>query len=119
NDVSEKTNSRPGGYTRIIKLGKRLGDNSDMCIIGLVDYNDNLLEDAAPAKPKTRRSRRGGSTKATSEETKAAAPAKEEKKETEVKAAKKGVEPKNEVKEGEGSESPTKESPKNDVSAEK
>lgn len=60
-EVAEKISSRPGGYTRIVKLGNRLGDNSDMCIIELVDFNENLLKDAAPAKPKTRRSRRGGS----------------------------------------------------------
>jgi large subunit ribosomal protein L17 len=60
-EVAEKISGRPGGYTRIVKLGNRLGDNSDMCIIELVDFNENLLKDAAPAKPKTRRSRRGGS----------------------------------------------------------
>lgn len=63
-EVAEKISGRPGGYTRIVKLGNRLGDNSDMCIIELVDYNDALLKEAAPAQPKTRRSRRGGSSKA-------------------------------------------------------
>ena len=63
-EVAEKIAARPGGYTRIVKLGNRLGDNSDMCIIELVDFNENLLKDAAPAKPKTRRSRRGGKSAA-------------------------------------------------------
>lgn len=57
-DVAVKIADRPGGYTRIIKTGNRLGDNADMCIIELVDYNELMLEDK-PAKSKTRRSRRG------------------------------------------------------------
>lgn len=64
NEVAEKISARPGGYTRIVKLGNRLGDNADMCIIELVDYNENLLKEAAPAKTKTRRSRRGAKGKA-------------------------------------------------------
>ncbi|MCY7351860.1 MAG: 50S ribosomal protein L17 [Cytophagaceae bacterium] len=56
--VAEKVASRPGGYTRIIKLGNRLGDNADICLIELVDFNETLLN-AAPEK-KTRRGRRGG-----------------------------------------------------------
>ncbi len=59
-EVAEKIADRPGGYTRIIKTSNRLGDNADMCIIELVDYNELLLQEAAPAKAKTRRSRRGG-----------------------------------------------------------
>ncbi len=58
-DVAEKISSRPGGYTRIIKTGNRLGDNAEMCIIELVDYNELLLADSsASTKKKTRR--RGG-----------------------------------------------------------
>lgn len=60
NEVAEKVASRPGGYTRIIKTNNRLGDNADMCIIELVDYNELLLEEAKPAAKKSRRSRRGG-----------------------------------------------------------
>ena len=59
NEVAEKIASRPGGYTRILKTGNRLGDNADMCVIELVDYNDALLTEAKPEKAKTRRSRRG------------------------------------------------------------
>lgn len=58
-EVAEKVATRPGGYTRILKTGARLGDNAEMCIMELVDYNELMLKDAAPAKAKTRRSRRG------------------------------------------------------------
>jgi len=62
--VAEKIADRPGGYTRILKTGNRLGDNADMCIIELVDFNEAMLaakEEAAA--PKKRRSRRGGAKK--------------------------------------------------------
>ncbi|MBW3127505.1 MULTISPECIES: 50S ribosomal protein L17 [Hymenobacter] len=62
-DVAAKIAGRPGGYTRIIKLSQnRLGDNAEVCIIELVDYNETLLEakNAGEAKTTTRRSRRGG-----------------------------------------------------------
>ena len=58
-EVIEKVGNRPGGYTRIIKTGYRLGDNAEMCIIELVDFNELMLKDAKPAKKTTRRSRRG------------------------------------------------------------
>ncbi len=58
-EVIEKVGTRPGGYTRIIKTGFRLGDNAEMCIIELVDFNELMLKDAQPAKKTTRRSRRG------------------------------------------------------------
>jgi large subunit ribosomal protein L17 len=58
-EVIEKVSTRPGGYTRIIKTGFRLGDNAEMCIIELVDFNELMLKDAKPAKKTTRRSRRG------------------------------------------------------------
>ncbi len=58
-EISQKVANRPGGYTRILKTGNRLGDNAEMCYIEMVDYNENLLKDAA-AKPKSSRRRRGG-----------------------------------------------------------
>ena len=62
-EISAKIADRPGGYTRILKTGARLGDNADMCFIELVDYNENMLAAKAPAKAKT--SRRGGKKKST------------------------------------------------------
>ena len=58
-DVAVKIADRPGGYTRILRTGFRLGDNAEMCIIELVDYNENMLKDKTAKKPtRTRRSRR-------------------------------------------------------------
>ena len=60
-DVAVKVADRPGGYTRILRTGNRLGDNAEMCIIELVDYNEAMLTSTEEAaKPKRRRSRRGG-----------------------------------------------------------
>ena len=63
--VSEKVANRPGGYTRIIKLGNRLGDNAEICFIELVDFNETMLAASAEKAGKTRRSRRGGAAKTT------------------------------------------------------
>ena len=72
-EVATKIAERPGGYTRIIKLGNRLGDNADMCIIELVDYNENLLAEKATAtKSKSTRRRRGGKKTESVDETAAA-----------------------------------------------
>lgn len=63
-DVAAKVANRPGGYTRIIKLSDtRLGDNADMCIIELVDYNETLLEAKQAASEKATTTRRSRSRK--------------------------------------------------------
>ena len=80
-EVAGRTSDRPGGYTRIIKMGDvRLGDNAEMCLLELVDFNDLYKKDGAEKKAKTRRSRKGKKEEGveTSDET-AVAEVKEEK----------------------------------------
>lgn len=122
-EISVKVINRPGGYTRILKTGTRLGDNAEMAMIELVDYNENLLAEKEETKAKSARRgrRRGGKKKEevaqaevavadtpqeeSTGEVKAEAPAEEKK---EVKA-----EPKAEVKqeETEQKEEPQEEKP--------
>jgi large subunit ribosomal protein L17 len=65
--VADKVSSRPGGYTRIIKLANRLGDNAEMCIMELVDFNMLYNNKEGAAKAKTRRSRKSSGAKVTKE----------------------------------------------------
>jgi large subunit ribosomal protein L17 len=65
-EISPKIADRPGGYTRILKTGNRIGDNAEMCILELVDFNE-AMKGGEAAKPKTTRKRR--STKKTTTET--------------------------------------------------
>lgn len=63
-EVAAKVGDRPGGYTRIIKTGTRLGDNAEMCMIELVDFNEMYEgQEKKAAKKTTRRGRRGGGKK--------------------------------------------------------
>ena len=63
-EISVKIADRPGGYTRIIKTGHRLGDNAEMCFIELVDYNENMAKDKAAKKTRTRRSKKSSAAAA-------------------------------------------------------
>ncbi|MCF2594309.1 50S ribosomal protein L17 [Bacteroides caecigallinarum] len=63
-EISVKVADRPGGYTRIIKTGNRLGDNAEMCFIELVDYNENMAKTAAKKATRTRRSKKTAATEA-------------------------------------------------------
>jgi large subunit ribosomal protein L17 len=64
-DVAEKVGERPGGYTRILKTGSRLGDNAEMCFVELVDYNESYTstETKQTGSSRRRRRRRGGKKK--------------------------------------------------------
>ena len=82
-EISTKVADRPGGYTRIIKLGSRQGDAADICFIELVDFDENMAKTPKATK-KTRRSRRSKSAEAAeateapvAQEAKAEAPAEE------------------------------------------
>jgi large subunit ribosomal protein L17 len=72
-EVSPKIAERPGGYTRILKIGNRIGDNAEMCVLELVDYNANMLGGEA-AKAKTTRRKRPTKKKTEGEEEHASKP---------------------------------------------
>ena len=57
-EISVKVADRPGGYTRIIKTGHRLGDDASMCFIELVDYDENMAKTVAKKATRTRRSKK-------------------------------------------------------------
>ncbi|KXT45731.1 50S ribosomal protein L17 [Bacteroides intestinalis] len=87
-EISVKIADRPGGYTRIIKTGHRLGDNAEMCFIELVDYNENMAKEKVAKKAtRTRRSKKTTTEAAAPAEAPVAeAPAVEEAKAEEAKA---------------------------------
>ena len=69
-EVAVKVGDRPGGYTRILKTGHRLGDNAKTCFIELVDYNENMLKEKAEKKAtRTRRSKKSAAVEAPVAET--------------------------------------------------
>ena len=78
-NVGEKIANRPGGYTRILRTGFRLGDAAEMCIIELVDYNENMLKETKKAAKKATRRAGKKAAKEGVEEAQAEAPAAEEK----------------------------------------
>ncbi len=119
-EVSTKVMERPGGYTRILKTGFRLGDNAQMCFIELVDYNENMLKDGGAKKSSSRR-RRGGAKKATetttevkAEETVVEEPKKVEDVVEETKAEETKVEETKAAKEDKATEDDQKEDEKKD-----
>lgn len=67
-EIAPKVADRPGGYTRIIKLANRLGDNADMCMIELVDFNELLLEKEVKKTTRRRRKKAASTTEATATE---------------------------------------------------
>jgi large subunit ribosomal protein L17 len=74
-EVSVKIAARPGGYTRIIKTGYRLGDNAEMCVIELVDYNEDMLASTGAAGGAKKTRRRTSSKKKGAEASEASTPA--------------------------------------------
>ena len=86
-EVATRTAERPGGYTRIIKLGDvRLGDSAEMCMMELVDFNDLYKKDDAAKKGKTRRSRKGKKAEGAEESAEGDAPKAKTEKKTKDKA---------------------------------
>lgn len=88
-EISPKIAERPGGYTRILKTGNRIGDNAEMCILELVDYNEAMLGGGEAGKTKTTRRRRSAKKKEESPAAETKAPKAEEK----AAAAEKPAEP--------------------------
>ena len=118
-EISRKVGDRPGGYTRVLKTGPRYGDNAEIAIIELVDYNEAMLEQKEEQKGKTTRRRRGGTKKKVSADNVKEEPLAEVKEEVKEEPV---VEANEEVKEepvAEVKEEVVKEDPKADTESEK
>jgi len=118
-EISQKVGDRPGGYTRVLKTGPRYGDNAEIAIIELVDYNEAMLEQKEEQKGKTTRRRRGGTKKKVSADNVKEQPLAEVKEEVKEEPV---VEANEEVKEepvAEVKEEVVKEDPKADTESEK
>jgi large subunit ribosomal protein L17 len=103
-EISPRIAERPGGYTRILRTGNRIGDNAEMCILELVDFNE-AMKGTEAAKPKTARRRRSARKEAAAE-----ASAEKPAKAATVKAAK-GAKAKKTEKPAEPEKTPEKEAP--------
>lgn len=77
-DVAPKIGERPGGYTRIIKTGQRLGDRAEMCMMELVDFNEMMLGGGKETTKKAKTTRRAGKKKPADTTAKTASPAADE-----------------------------------------
>ena len=111
-EVGPKVATREGGYTRIIRVGNRLGDNAEMCMIELVDFNELYGNEAKSKKKRSRRSRRGGGAAAAPAAEAAAAEVAEE---VAVEAAEAATE---EAPAAEAAEAATEEAPAAEAAAE-
>ena len=92
-EISQKVGDRPGGYTRVLKTGPRYGDNAEIAIIELVDYNEAMLEQKEEQNGKTTRRRRGGTKKKISADTDKEEPVAEVKEEIVKEDPKEATEP--------------------------
>jgi large subunit ribosomal protein L17 len=105
-EISKKIMDRPGGYTRILKTGNRFGDNAEMCLIELVDYNEAMLSVKDDGKGKTTRRRRSGAKKKATDEVEGKTAVKPESVEKPKKEPKKAEEPKPEAEQEKFEEPP-------------
>jgi large subunit ribosomal protein L17 len=113
-EVVAKTGDRPGGYTRIIRTGNRLGDNAEMCMMELVDFNELYTNEKSKAKSGKRRSRRGGKkSNASAKDT----PKTEAKEKTSESTKKAPEEKENSKVKEENKRDKAKQAPKNEASA--
>ena len=92
-EISKKIMDRPGGYTRILKTGNRFGDNAEMCLIELVDYNEAMLSPKDDGKTKSTRRKRAGAKKTSGDEVDTKTAVKHEAEAKQKKTSKKGDEP--------------------------